>query len=192
MDESDIAWPTDKDKFAQPDGFKSKAVGPNVGSANATICNEYGLDSSCMFYTDAKTNQNYLFYYPDDSTTQYLYETYPGVISPIDGVMDEHFQVWMRPAALPRFRKLYGTIDGDFKEGDRLTFRIQANYEVASFDAAKSVVISTVGEFGGKNPYLGVAYIVVGSLSMLFGFLFMIKQLVAPRPYADIALLNWD
>jgi hypothetical protein len=192
LDESDITWPSDKKKYSQPDGFKSKAVGPNVGSANATICNSHGLDSTCQFYKDPNTNQNYLYFYPDDSSTQYLYETYPGIISPVDGVTNEHFQVWMRPAALPRFRKLYGKVEGDFKEGSRLTFLVQANYEVASFDASKSIVISTIGEFGGKNPYLGVAYIVVGALSLLFGFLFMIKQLVAPRPYADISLLSWD
>lgn len=101
-------------------------------------------------------------------------------------------QVWMRPAALPQFRKLYGKIEGDFDEGDYLVFSVVANYEVDSFDASKSIVISTVGEFGGRNPYLGIAYIVVGSLSLLFGLLFMAKQLIAPRPYADIALLNWD
>lgn len=190
LDESDISWPTDKDKYSQPDGFASRAVGASVISANATICAAHGLDQSCQFYTS--NNQNYLYYYPDDASTQYLYEAYPGVISPIDGVNNEHFQVWMRPAALPRFRKLYGKIDGDFKKGDRIDINIVANYEVASFDASKSIIISTMGEFGGRNPYLGVAYIVVGSLSLLFGLLFMAKQVFAPRPYADIAMLNWD
>jgi hypothetical protein len=192
MDESDISWPSDRKKYSQPDGFASKKVSSSVTAANSTVCAQNGLNSACQLYTDSSTNEKYLFYYPDDANTQYLYEAYPGIISPIDGVNDKHFQVWMRPAALPNFRKLYGKIDGDFKAGDRISFNIVANYEVASFDSSKSIVISTIGEFGGQNPYLGVAYIVVGALSLLFGFLFMAKQVLAPRPYADVALLNWD
>lgn len=192
MDESDISWPSDRKKYSQPDGFASKKVSSSVTAANSTVCTQNGLNSACQLYTDSSTNEKYLYYYPDDANTQYLYEAYPGIISPIDGVNDKHFQVWMRPAALPNFRKLYGKIDGDFKAGDRISFNIVANYEVASFDSSKSIVISTIGEFGGQNPYLGVAYIVVGALSLLFGFLFMAKQVLAPRPYADVALLNWD
>lgn len=133
-----------------------------------------------------------MFYYPDDATTQYLYESYSKVISPIDGVTDKHFKVWMRPAALSKFRKLYGKIDGDFKKGDQLIFFVNANFEVGSFDGTKSLVITNLGEFGGKNPYLGVAYIVVGTISLLFGSLFALKQFISPRPIADASLLNWS
>jgi hypothetical protein len=187
LDEENIAWPSDKYKYAQPDGFKYK----KVATSNVT-CTDYNLPDSCKYYYDNTTSQGYLYYYPNDDEIQYLYESYPDLISPIIGVLDEHFQVWMRPAALPRFRKLYGKIDRDFEKGDYLSFTIIANYEVNSFDAEKSIVISTVGEFGGQNPYLGVAYIVVGALALLFGALFAAKQLIAPRRYADIALLHWD
>ena len=49
----------------------------------------------------------------------------------------------------------------------------------------------TTGEFGGKNPFLGVAYVVVGSISLMFALLFVVKQTVAPRAKADASLLNW-
>lgn len=187
MKDDDITWPSDKYKFKQPEGFEyAKVANKNVTCANVS------LPTTCKTYYDSSEAQWYLFYYPNDDNVQYLYETYPMQISPIDGVTDPHFINWMRPAALPSFRKLYGIIDGDFKKGDYVRFNVLANYDVSSFDGTKAIVVSTVGEFGGKNPYLGVAYIVVGSLSLLFGFLFAAKQIVAPRPYADISLLNWD
>lgn len=103
LDESGIAWSSDEDKFKQPKGFRSKEVTSFTGT-----CEENGMPNNCKQYTDPKTGTNYLYYYPDDSTVQYLHETYPDQISPITGITDEHFKVWMRPAALPRFRKLYG------------------------------------------------------------------------------------
>jgi len=187
MSESGIAWSSDADLFKQPSGFQSRVV-----SSTSVSCTSVGLPSSCKSYYDSSTNTSYLFYYPNDDTTQYLYESYPAQISPIDGVTDEHFKVWMRTAALPKFRKLYGKISGDFKDGDQLVFNVAANYEVDSFSASKSLLISNLGEFGGRNPFLGVAYIVVGSISLMFALLFITKQIINPRAVADPTLLNWN
>lgn len=187
MDESDIAWPSDKEKFKQPEGFESAQV-----TDAAKTCEELNLNEACKTYVNPNTNVTYKYYYPDEDTVQYLYQTYPDQISPIDGVTDQHFMVWMRTAALPTFRKLYGKIDHDFKKGDELEFTVTANYYVSGFSGSKSLVISQVGEFGGRNPYLGIAYIVVGSICLMFAFLFATKQLLAPRAVADPSLLNWN
>jgi hypothetical protein len=40
------------------------------------------------------------YWYPSDDTIQYLYESYPDNISPIQGVENEHFMVWMRYVAI--------------------------------------------------------------------------------------------
>jgi hypothetical protein len=50
----------------------------------------------------------------------------------------------MRPAALPRFRKLYGKVNRDFKKGDSMTFTVTANYEVDSFDGTCITIIDTI------------------------------------------------
>lgn len=102
LDDSDIAWKSDDEKFKQPKGFKYVEVADFTSS-----CEDNGLDDDCKQYT-SPNGQKYLYYYPDDDEVQYLYESYPDQISPIDGVTDDHFKVWMRPAALPQFRKLYG------------------------------------------------------------------------------------
>ena len=168
------------------EGFQSKMV----DAANAD-CVANGLPINCKRYTDSN-KRNYLYYYPSDDTTQYLYETYPRQISPIEGITNEHFMVWMRTAALPTFRKLYGRIDRDFKKGDKLTFQVEANFEVRSFNADKAIIITKEGQFGAKNPELGIAYITIGSMCLFFGVLFTIKQLILPRPLGTRKLLGWE
>ena len=159
----------------QVTGFASRQVNSSVTCAAA------GLPSGCKSYTDPATNLQYKFYYPNDETTQYLYETYPRQISPLEGVTNEHFIVWMRTSALPDFRKLYGKIEGPFSAGNVLSFMIEANFEVHSFGASKALVVSTQGQFGQINPALGVVYLVVGIICFICSFIFFIKQQFFPR-----------
>ena len=194
MSETGISWPTDKDKFIQPFKFQYQKLAscPTPAAATPTLCTSNGLPSTCKFYSEAATGSCYLFYYPDDASVQYLYETYPNIISPIQGVTNEHFMVWMRTAALPTFRKLYGIIKAPLKAGEVLTFTVNPSYEVASFKGSKGLIISTVGTFGGKNVYLGAGYIVVGGLSLLLSCMFIIKYIRSPREIGKRELLTWS
>lgn len=49
------------------------------------------------------------------------------MISPVDGVTDEHFIVWMRTAALPTFRNLYGRIEHNLIAPAEITFNLTAS-----------------------------------------------------------------
>ncbi|KAI8459895.1 endosomal protein [Phakopsora pachyrhizi] len=105
---------------------------------------------------------------------------------------DEHFQVWMRTAGLPTFRKLYFRQDTDVMSVGTYVIDIYMNYPVRPFGGTKSIVFSTVSFLGGRNPFLGIAYIVVGSLSFLIGVLLTVRHLVKPRRLGDMKYLSWN
>ncbi|CAM9445228.1 unnamed protein product, partial [Heterosigma akashiwo] len=149
-----ITWDSDRaTKFAQPGPTTTTAAGDDQGEQQLFSSSSSSADGG-GFYTDAE-NTTYAYYYPENDEIQYLYETFPEVINPIEGVTNEHFIVWMRTAALPKFRKLYGIIDTDLKEGDEITFKVTANYLVSSFDGTKSIILANASWFGGKNAVLG-------------------------------------
>jgi hypothetical protein len=107
------------------------------------------------------------------------------------GVLNEHFIVWMRTAGLPHFRKLYGKINMDLKAGTTLEFLVSSNFVVNTFEGKKSLVISTASWFGGRNPFLGIAYIVVGSICLVLSILFFVKHKLSPRKLGDTRYLVW-
>jgi hypothetical protein len=89
---------------------------------------------------------------------------------------DEHFIVWMRTAGLPNFRKLWGKLEKDLAPGD-YTVEIKNNYDVGGFNGGKSFILSTTNALGGKNYFLAVCFIVVGSLCLIFAFIFLLTFL---------------
>lgn len=88
-------------------------------------------------------------------------------------VENEHFIVWMRPAGLPNFRKLWGRVRTILEPGD-YKLKIKNNYKVSDFNGEKLIVFTTVNAFGGKNNFLGISYIVVGSICIVLAIAFVI------------------
>jgi len=119
---------------------------------------------------------------------QFINQTYPE----IQDVTNEHFIVWMRTAALPNFRKLYGRIETDIPQNTELSFQIGRNFVVSSFDGKKKLVLSTTSWIGGKNSFLGIAYIIVGGACLLLSALFFVKELYCPRKPGDVRYLRWS
>lgn len=104
---------------------------------------------------------------------------------------DEDFIVWMRTAGLPNFKKLYRIIDQDIEPGVYYV-TIDNNFPVSSFNGKKFVVLSTTTWIGGKNPFLGWAYIVIGIICFLLGVAFAIKHTISPRKLGDVKYLDWN
>ncbi|XP_015252410.1 PREDICTED: cell cycle control protein 50A-like [Cyprinodon variegatus] len=96
-----------------------------------------------------------------------------------NGFINEDFIVWMRTAALPTFRKLYRIIHKNSSSTLTLpsgsyTLKVAYNYPVSSFDGRKRMILSTISWMGGKNPFLGIAYITVGSICFFLGVVLLI------------------
>ncbi|KAI4345350.1 hypothetical protein L6164_012481 [Bauhinia variegata] len=104
----------------------------------------------------------------------------------------EDLIVWMRTAALPTFRKLYGKIESDLEANDELEVTIQNNYNTYSFGGTKKLVLSTTTWIGGKNDFLGMAYITVGGLSLAIAVAFILLYVIKPRPLGDPSCLSWN
>ncbi|KAL4649018.1 cell cycle control protein 50A [Arapaima gigas] len=96
-----------------------------------------------------------------------------------NGFINEDLIVWMRTAALPTFRKLYRIIEKRGSASPTLprgnyTLEIIYNYPVRSFEGRKRMILSTISWMGGKNPFLGIAYITVGSICFFLGVVLLI------------------
>ncbi|KAA8905361.1 CDC50/LEM3 family [Sphaerosporella brunnea] len=104
----------------------------------------------------------------------------------------ENFQVWMRTAGLPTFSKLAQRNDKDVMEKGTYEVTIYDRFPVKDYSGTKSIVISTRTVMGGRNPFLGIAYVVVGGLCIVLGMLFTARHLIKPRKLGDHTYLSWN
>ncbi|KAI3893540.1 hypothetical protein MKW92_006011 [Papaver armeniacum] len=103
----------------------------------------------------------------------------------------EDLIVWMRPAAFSTFRKLYGRIEEDLIAGETIQVNLENNYNSYGYGGKKKLVLSTASSIGGKNNFLGFAYLTVGGVCLAVALLLTILYILKPRRGSDDATRSW-
>jgi hypothetical protein len=190
--------------------FPPVALNPS-GGGNSTI---YNMTNKGIAWSSDKDLYGRTKYAPQDAVPppnwEKLFGTEYTEQSPPPNINEwEEFHVWMRTAGLPTFSKMalrqddnampQGRYQMDIWDGmqhDRILHVIgwQTNEDCTEFNTTryggtKSILISTRTVMGGKNPFLGIAYLVVGGLCILLGALFTVTYIVKPR-YVIICVIN--
>ena len=193
LNETGIAWPSDRElKFKNSANGSTGANFPRFAHWRQRTCDQ-------LLTTDA---QNACLTFQETAGPEAGW-CYPGSGYCVE---DEHFIVWMRAAGLPSFRKLYAKIETPLPAGT-YTVRVSngqwdaasaayvnaatggeaqtALYPVSSFGGTKALVLSTTSWIGGKNLFLGYAYVVVGVVCIVLALCFLVKQQLTKRDLAD-------
>ncbi len=71
-----------------------------------------------------------------------------------------------------------------------LKFTAQSLWNVDTFDGTKSVVCSTTAWIGGRNNFLGIAYLTVGAVALALALAFALKHYLSPRQLGDLKHFN--
>jgi len=161
------------DQFALFNGDPNNG-GPRISTRNDGIA--WASDKSDKFKARAAK--------PTETTVGYRSQALPRVD-------DEDFIVWMRTAGLPTFKKLKFIIDTPLKKNDVVYVLVNSTYEVKSFGGTKAMVLSTANWLGGRNDFLGIAYLVVGAICLVLAAGFALKHHFSPRPLGDMKYFNW-
>ncbi|OCT45652.1 Meiotically up-regulated protein 89 protein [Cladophialophora carrionii] len=132
---------------------------------------------------DVAPPPNWVKRYPDGYTAE----------NPIPDLSEyEEFQVWMRTAGLPTFSKLALRNDDETMTAGIYQMEIYDFFPVTVYDGTKSILISTRSVVGGKNSFLGIAYVAIGGLCIVLGALFTVAHLIRPRKLGDHTYLSWN
>lgn len=75
----------------------------------------------------------------------------------------------------------------EWRASDGVIFAV---YRVKGFGGTKSMILSTTSILGAKNPFLGYAYITVGSLCLLVGVMFLIIHIKYGKRYDVNSILS--
>eukprot|EP00002_Diphylleia_rotans_P004457 TRINITY_DN13299_c0_g1_i1.p1 TRINITY_DN13299_c0_g1~~TRINITY_DN13299_c0_g1_i1.p1 ORF type:complete len:325 (+),score=65.75 TRINITY_DN13299_c0_g1_i1:71-1045(+) len=133
-------------RFYNPCGLISASWFPDSFSLSATDAHEIiHLDQTNIAWEGDrevrfKKPKQYVGTFPQDDQGRWS----------ADSFQDESFMVWMRPSALPRFRKLYGVIRNKL-DASNYTLMVNNRLDVAPFHGKKSIVLRTRTTFSGNG-----------------------------------------
>lgn len=102
------------------------------------------------------------------------------------------FQNWMAPAALSDFSKMVARNDDDTLAKGVYQVNVGLHFPTTEYEGGKRIYLSTASAIGGKNSFLGVAWIVAGSLCLVLALVVLAGVAIRGRRSGDTALLSWN
>jgi hypothetical protein len=75
---------------------------------------------------------------------------------------NERSMVWFQGDVYPNFDRLWGKLEGKLEKGKTYTLKVKDVFGLESFDLKKSVVIQDRSFFGGREPALGIMFLIAG------------------------------
>ncbi|CAO3607165.1 unnamed protein product [Mucor fragilis] len=105
---------------------------------------------------------------------------------------DEHFQVWMRTSWYPTFRKLYSAMREGTLQAGTYEVNVTLNYDITAYGGTKSIVLTGTSFLGDRNPFMGLAWIVMGCVCTFLGVVFLGWHFFKPRKLGDHDRLSWQ
>lgn len=109
-------------------------------------------------------------YGKSSTTLSWLSDRYPSLIG-AEGVKNQLFVGWWRPAALPDLVKRYGYLNESLSAGRTLSITIESRYPVEPLKARKELILSSITGLGGRDDGLGLFLLIAGGFFILFGIL---------------------
>lgn len=104
----------------------------------------------------------------------------------------QEFQNWMQTPALPTFSKMVMRNDDDKLNKGTYGVTVGMHWPVNEFKGKKAVYLTTRSVIGGRNPFLGTVWIVVGGICLVVGIMFLVIHFVFRRKLGDVSRLSWN
>ncbi|KAG5417640.1 LEM3 [Candida metapsilosis] len=102
------------------------------------------------------------------------------------------FQNWMRPSALATFNKLALRNDTASLQNGTYQINVGLHFPVLPYKGGKYIYISQRSVIGGKNDFLGIAWMVGGGICFILGLTLLVINFIKPRKTGDVNLLSWN
>ena len=120
--------------------------------------------------------------YPNIEKVDWLYMRYPEVISPADGVKNQRFVEWMRPAALPGLLKRVGQLDEPLKKGESILLDIGLRFPASSIHVEKKLVMISPSALGGDSQLISTFLFYAGLCCLLIVGIVFCTERFCKRP----------
>ena len=104
----------------------------------------------------------------------------------------QEFQNWMQAPGLPTFSKMVMRNDDDVLPSGTYQVTVGMHWPVNEFNGKKAVYLTTRSVIGGRNPFLGICWIVVGVICLVVGLGFLVVHFLFRRKLGDVWKLSWN